>query len=340
GITGMVVLANPYGDMDHESAIASFREKTRNLLIEVEVAGCLTKGGEGRQLAAMGGMKAAGVAFLTDGDVAVENAQLLRRAIEYAQNFDLLIATHADTPSLSCRGVMNEGKVAYQLGLSGKPALSEEIAVERDVRIAHYVGARLHLRGLSSAGSLRVLRRAREEGAEVTCEVFPQHLLFDEGQIGETYDTLYKVNPPLRTAEDRQALIEALRKGWIDVIASDHLPCSRYAKQTDFESAPEGMSGLETTLVALHHHLIRSGELRWEDLVRSYSQAPRTLLNQKAVTLEEGSSADFVIFDPGMTTHFQEETYASRGRNCPFLGQELEGGVDEVIFRGESVWKR
>lgn len=339
GFTGVVLMPDGEPPIDEGSLVSSLREKAARCAIEIEVAGCVTKERGGKALAAIAGMKEAGAVFLTDGDAAVENPRLLRRAMEYARNFDLFIASHCDTPALSAGGAMNEGVVSYQLGLPGYPALSEEVAMERDLRLARYVGARIHLRGVTTKGAIEMIQRAKEQGTPVTAEVCPQHLLFDETDIGD-YDTNFKVNPPLRTAEDREVLLEGLRRGVIDFLTTDHSPHTIYAKKTDFESAPPGMSWLDSALVALFHHLIKPGKLSWRDLVRVFSEAPRAFLGKESVSLAAGRRASFVVFDPGGKSRLDAEVIGPNHQNTPFLHRELDGAIVEVLHEGRVIWKR
>lgn len=339
GFTGLVLMPDAEPCIDEGSLVFSLLEKAARCPIEIQVAGRVTRGADGKALAAIAGMKEAGAVFLTDGDTAVENPRLLRRAMEYARNFDMFIASHCDTPALSAGGAMNEGVVSYQLGLPGYPALSEEVAMERDLRLARYVGARIHLRGVTTRGSIDMIRRAKEEGMNVTAEVCPHHLIFDENDIGD-YDTNFKVNPPLRTEGDREFLLEGVRKGTIDLIATDHSPHTVYAKLTDFESAPAGMSWLDTALVALYHHLVKPGKLGWRHLVSTFSEAPRTFLGKPSVRIAPGNTASFIIFDPSGKTRLDADVIGPNHQNTPFLHQELDGAILEVVHEGRVIWKR
>lgn len=339
GFSGVVLMPDGEPCIDEGSLVFSLKEKAARRRVEVEVAGCVTKDRAGKGLAGIAGMKEAGAVFLTDGDAAVENPRLLRRAMEYARNFDLFIASHCDTPALSAGGVMNEGVVAYQLGLPGYPALSEEVAMERDLRLARYVGARIHLRSVSTQGAIEMIQRAKEQGMSVTAEVCLHHLIFNERDIGD-YDTNFKVNPPLRTEADCEYLLEGLRKGIIDLLATDHTPRSVYAKKTDFESAPAGMSWLDSALVAVFHHLVKPGKLEWRQVVAAFSDKPRVLLGKPPLRIEPGGSATFVVFDPAGSTRLDPEVIGPNHQNTPFLRRELDGAILEVTHQGKVIWKR
>lgn len=338
GFTGIVLMPDGEPSIDVGSLVSSLREKAARCAVDVQVAGCVTKGRAGKALAAIAGMKEAGAVFLTDGDAAVENPRLLRRAMEYARNFDLFIASHCDTPALSGGGAMNEGVISYQLGLPGLPALSEEVAMERDLRLARYVGARIHLRSVTTRGAIEMIRRAKEQEMAVTAEVSPHHLLFDETDIGD-YDTNFKVSPPLRTAEDREYLLDGLKEGVIDLIGTDHSPHTIYAKKTDFESAPAGMSWLDSALVALFHSLVKPGRLKWRHLVAAFSEAPRTFLGKPSARIVPGNEASFVVFDPAGKSRLDANVIGPNHQNTPFLRRELDGAIVEVVHEGRVIWE-
>lgn len=339
GFAGVVLMPDGEPCIDEGSQVSTLKEKAARCPVEVEVAGCVTKDRAGKGLAGIAGMKEAGAVFLTDGDAAVENPRLLRRAMEYARNFDLFIASHCDTPALSAGGAMNEGVVSYQLGLPGYPALSEEVAMERDLRLARYVGARIHLRSVSTRGAIEMIQRAKEQGLSVTAEVCLHHLIFNERDIGD-YDTNFKVNPPLRTEADCEHLLEGVRKGIIDLMATDHTPKSIYAKKTDFESAPAGMSWLDSALVAAYHYLVKPGKLEWRHLVAAFSEKPRAFLGKPSLRIEPGGSASFVVFDPDGSSRLDPDVIGPNHQNTPFLRREVDGAILETVHQGRVIWKR
>ena len=318
-------------------------DKGKATSIEVETSGCITKNRAGEELAGIAGMKAAGVALLTDDGSPVENPQVLRRAMEYAKTFGLFIASHCETMALTAGGAMNEGAVSYRLGLPGIPAISEEINLDRDIRLAQYVGTHIHIQHVTTARGMETIRRFKDEmgddGFRVSCEVSPHHLIFNEEDI-QDYDTHYKMNPPLRTAEDNARLLQGLIDGVFDVIATDHAPHTEFEKNTDFESAPFGITGLETALPSLFQHFIQPGKFGWDLLVRRYSAEPRRLMGKEAVKIAEGQPAKLIVFDPSAKTHFTKEFMRSKSSNTPFLDQQLDGSVCEVVYGREVLLRR
>ncbi|MCF6314235.1 MAG: dihydroorotase [Verrucomicrobiales bacterium] len=340
GVTGLVLMPNTLPTIDSggllQSVLDIAAEKSR---IPIWQAGCITKGREGKELAGIAGMKGKGAPLLTDGGDSIADAMVLLRAMEYAKRFDLMLALHCETKELSGKGAMNEGQVSYRLGIPGIPACSEEICISRDIRLAQYTGARLHIQHLSSAEGVATIRRFKEAGVRVTCEVAPHHLLFTEEQIGD-YDTRYKTNPPLRTAADNEALLQALAEGWIDVIASSHAPHTEFEKNSDFGSAPFGITGLDTAVVSLYHHFVKTGVFGWDVLVKRYSAEPRRLCQVEPVPIEVGGAAEFLVFDPNRKTWFSKKFMQSKSSNTPFLDQELDGQIISVMKDGEFLLNR
>jgi len=340
GVTGMVLMPNTLPAIDSGGLVQSVldiaAEKSR---ISVWQSGCITKGREGKELAGIAGMKAKGVPVITDDGDPVENSMVLLRAMEYAKRFDMMLAMHCEVESLSGKGAMNEGAVSYRLGIPGIPTISEEICMDRDIRVAQYAGAHVHIQHVTSARGMETIRRFKEEGVRVTCEVSPHHLLFNEEDIGD-YDTQYKMNPPLRTAEDNEKLLQALIDGVFDVIATDHAPHTEFEKNSDFASAPFGITGLETALVSLYHHFVKSGVFGWDLLVKRYSSEPRRLTNLDPVPVVEGGAAELIVFDPGRKTKFTRDFMKSKSSNTPFLDQELDGQVISVLKDGELLMNR
>ena len=332
GITGLLAMPNTDPPVDSGGMVQSVRDlaaaKSR---VPVFPAGCITHGREGAELAAIGDMAEKGALLLTDDPNPVENPQVLRRAMEYARDFGLILASHATTPALVRGGAMNEGPTSFRLGLPGLPAIAEEIAIARDIALARLTGCPLHIQHVSTARGMDVIRKAKEEGLAVTCEVTPHHLIFDETAVGD-YDTRFKMDPPLRLPEDVEALLDALLDGTADVITSDHAPHSEFEKETDFASAPFGVSALDTALAALFHHLVKPGRVPWGILVERYSAAPRRLLGLPSVEIRAGAQANLVVFDPEASTHVTRDFLCSQGLNNPFLGRTLDGAVRMVLL--------
>ena len=337
GVTGVVAMPNTIPAIDSGGMVRSVLEIAKNDSgIPFFTTGCITKGREGKEMAAISGMKDAGVVMITDDGSPVENPQLLRRAMEYAREFDLPLASHCETMQLSGPGAMNEGRRSYKLGIPGIPSISEEICISRDIQIAAYTGAHLHIQHVTTAAGMEIIRRAKNDGVNVTCEVAPHHLIFNENHITD-YDTYYKMNPPLRTEEDNVRLFEGLIEGVFDVIATDHAPHTEFEKrQQDFEAAPFGITGLETALPSMFHYFINENKMDWGTMVRRYSSEPRKLLGHDSVSISEGGKAEFVIFDVNGETVFTKEFMESKSPNTPFLDKTLMGSVELVVV-GEEV---
>ena len=337
GVTGVVAMPNTIPAIDSGGMVRSVLEIAKNDSgIPFFTTGCITKGREGKEMAAISGMKDAGVVMITDDGSPVENPQLLRRAMEYAREFDLPLASHCETMQLSGPGAMNEGRRSYKLGIPGIPSISEEICISRDIQIAAYTGAHLHIQHVTTAAGMEIIRRAKNDGVNVTCEVAPHHLIFNENHITD-YDTYYKMNPPLRTEEDNVRLFGGLIEGVFDVIATDHAPHTEFEKrQQDFEAAPFGITGLETALPSMFHYFINENKMDWGTMVRRYSSEPRKLLGHDPVSISEGEKAELVIFDVNGETVFTKEFMESKSPNTPFLDKTLKGCVELVVV-GEEV---
>ncbi|MGV3662598.1 MAG: dihydroorotase [Prosthecobacter sp.] len=341
GVTGFVMMPNTSPAVDNSGVVRTVLESARRTRIGPGLctSGAITKGRKGEELAGIAGMKSAGCVLLTDNGYAVQNPQVLRRAMEYAREFDMPIASHCELKELSGKGCMHEGRVSYALGLQGIPSISEEIGITRDIRLAEYTGVHLHIQHVTTAEGMGTIKRAKDRGIRVTCEVSPHHLLFNHEHIGD-YDTHYKMNPPLRTPRDNAALLQGLKDGLFDVIATDHAPHTPFEKNQDFASAPFGITGLETALASLYHHFISKGMLDWRVIVKHYSAEPRRMLKLPPVPVVEGGTAEFIVFNPARTTTFSRDFMKSKSLNTPFLDKTLQGMVERVVYRGEELLAR
>jgi dihydroorotase len=284
-------------------------------------------------------MKNAGAVMLTDDGFPVDNPQVLRRAMEYARDFDIPLASHCEVKELSGKGSMHEGSVSYSLGLQGIPAISEEICIARDIRLAEFTGVHLNIQHVTTARGMETINRARDRGIRVTCEIAPHHLMFSHEDVGN-YDTHYKMNPPLRTKEDNAALLQGLIDGWFDVIATDHAPHTPFEKNQDFASAPFGITGLETALPSLNDRFISKGLLGWDVLVKRYSAEPRRMFKLAPVPIVEGGLAEFIVFNPERFTLFTRDFMKSKSINTPFLDKAVKGLIERVIYRGKELLVR
>ena len=340
GITGVVLMPNTSPAIDSAAMVRTIHDiAERDARIPVYTSGCITKGREGKELAGIDGMLQLGVKMLTDDGDAVPDMMLLKRAMEYASEFDCFFASHCEVLELSGPRALNEGKVSYKLGIQGTPACSEEICMDRDIRLAHATGARLHIQHVSSKIGMETIRWWKQMGARVTAEVSPHHLLFNEEDIGN-YDTHYKMNPPLRTADDNAALLQGLKEGVFDIIATDHAPHTPFEKEQDFVSAPNGITGLETAVVSLFHHYINKGEFGWSLLVNRYSAQPRRMMGLDPVAIVEGGQAEFILFDPKGETTFSSDFMCSKSENTPFLNRTLDGSIDLVVVGDDILLQR
>jgi dihydroorotase len=307
-------------------------------LCDVFPVGAITRGTQGEVIAELGEMVEAGVRIFSDDGRAVPSPRVLRNALTYVKTFeDVVIAEHCEDDELAQDGQMHEGYHSYSLGLAGKPRESEEIVVARDIAVARLTGGRLHLLHLSSSGSVEMVRGAKAEGLRVSAEVTPHHLVFTDEDL-VTYDTNFKVNPPLRTAEDRDALRAALADGTIDVVGTDHAPHAVEEKEVEFDQAPPGTIGLETALAAVLTYLVEPGLLTLTRAVEVLSTAPARLIgaSDHGGPIEAGRPANLVVFDPA-AGWVVEPPFASRSRNSAFIGRSLRGKVVHTMYRGELV---
>ncbi len=336
GYTAVAAMANTDPVADNAAVVAEVRAlAARTGLCDVFPAGAITKGLEGESLADMGEMVDAGVRIFSDDGRCVPTARLLRNALTYAKAFDgVVLAEHCEDASLAAGGQMHEGFHSYSLGLSGQPAEAEEVIVARDIAMARLTGGRLHLCHLSSARSVELVRRAKAEGLRVTAEVTPHHLVFTDEEL-LTYDTNFKVNPPLRSPEDRDALRLGVADGTIDVIATDHAPHAVEEKEAEFDQSPPGTIGLETALASMLTELVGPGTLSFARAIEAMSVAPARILAaaDHGGPIESGRPANLVVFDP-VAEWAVEPPFASRARNSAFLGRKLKGRVVHTVLAG------
>jgi dihydroorotase len=308
----------------------------RDSRIPVFTSGCVTKGRHGRELAGIEGLRAAGVMMLTDDGDTTADPAVLYRAMRYATEFGMFFASHCEVPELAGPRALNCGAMSYRLGIKGSPACAEEIIIDRDIRLAHATGAHIHIQHVSTRLGMETIRWWKQRGdVKVTAEVAPHHLLFTDADVGD-FDTHFKMNPPLRGLSDNEGLLEGLLDGTIDMIATDHAPHTPFEKSQDFVSAPNGITGLETALVSLHHHFVAGGKFGWDVIVRCYSAAPRRLMGLPAAGIEPGLPADLLLFDPEKPTTFSAGFMRSKSHNSPFLDRTLMGSVDLVVL-GERI---
>lgn len=295
--------------------------------------GAITKGSEGEELAEMGELHEAGCVGVSDDGKPVMNAAMMRRALEYSKIFDISVLSHCEDANIAAKGVMNEGFVSTELGLRGIPNAAEDVMAARDIALAELTGARLHICHVSTAGSVRLVREAKARGVKVTAETCPHYFtLTDEAVRG--YNTMAKMNPPLRTAEDVAAIKQGLKDGAIDVIATDHAPHASDEKSGEFDYAPFGIVGLETA-VGLTFKLVHEGVFSPADAVRKLSLNPATVLKLNKGTLSVGADADITIIDPDAEWTVKAAEFKSKSRNTPFDGWKLKGKAVRTIVGGK-----
>lgn len=338
GFTSIACMANttPVNDSAHITRyIIDAAEAAGNSL--VYPIGAITRGLKGEQMSDMAALKDAGIRAVSDDGCCVMNAQLMRRAMEYAATLDLPVIVHAEDCSMSEDTVMHEGTVSTRLGLSGRPAESEEIIVRRDITLARLTGAHLHIAHVSSAESVAAIAQAKEEGICITAEVTPHHLMLTDESV-DGYNTLAKVNPPIRSERHRVALIKALRDGVIDMIATDHAPHTAQDKSGGMGCAACGMVGFETAL-GLLLKLVEEKKLTWAQLVTRMSTAPAQLLSIPGGTLKKGSLADITIINPKMKWRVDPTKLISKSHNSPFGGWVLPGKVVATIVQGHLRYR-
>ncbi|MDR3553560.1 MAG: dihydroorotase [Syntrophobacteraceae bacterium] len=298
--------------------------------------GAISKGLEGRNLCELGELRASGVVAVSDDGRPVESSMLMRRALEYAKTFGLLVISHCEDLGLSSGGLMNEGRVSTRLGLRGIPRAAEEVMAARDILLAELTGARLHLAHISSAGSVALIREAKKRGLQVTAETAPHYFTLDE-ELLSTFNPVYKVNPPVRTREDMEAIKAGLADGTLDAIASDHAPHSAVEKDLEFEYAANGMIGLESSL-PLILRLVRQSILSPLDAIAKVSQNPARILSIPFGTLAKGAAADLTVIDPEATYTIDARKFESKSRNCPFDGMEAQGRAVMTFIDGRVVF--
>ena len=340
GFTAVCCMPNTNPAIDDESVIKFIQNKARlalNGLVEVYPVAAVTVGRKGEHMAPLAELATAGaVAFTDDGDP-VSEGEMMRRALEYGAMFNKPIIQHAQDTSLTKGGVMNEGFASTELGLAGIPGVAEEVMVARDIKIAEFTDAQYHVAHVSTAGTVALVHEAKVKGLKVSCEVTPHHFTLTHDAV-RSYDTNTKMNPPLRSQEDVEAIRVGLREGTIDVIATDHAPHSFDEKQVEFQAAPFGIVGLETAIGLCVTRLVRTGDLTLYQLVEKLSVNPRKILHLPEVFCAEGESANLTILDPEAEWTVDPQRFKSKSKNTPFGGMTLIGRPVGVINKGQVYW--
>jgi len=338
GFASVVCMPNTTPPADNAGTIAFMKQRAAEAAsVNVFPTGAITKELKGEELAPIGSLKKAGVVAITDDGHCVQNNELMRRAVEYAKMFDLPVLDHCQDYNLVADGVMNEGHWSAALGLRGWPSIGEDVIMARNILIAEQVDWHIHCQHISSARSVELIRQAKKRGIKISGEACPHHFTLTEERV-KTYDTNYKMNPPLRTERDRDAILEGLADGTLEIIGSDHAPHCSYEKEVEFDFAPFGIIGLETEL-ALSLELVRKKILGLRELVEKFTVNPARLLRLKEGTLSIGADANITIIDPEREWTYDVAQSASKSRNSPFHGWKLRGRAMATVVKGEVVWR-
>jgi dihydroorotase len=334
GFTTVCCMPNTKPTLDNEGQIEFVRRAAERVgLANVFPIGAITKGRAGKELAEIGSMLQRGAIAFSDDGVGVADASVMRKALQYCRMFDALIMQHCEEPALT-GGAMHAGIVSTSLGLTGIPAEAEQLMIARDLLLNRVIGCRYHVQHISTAWSVELIRRAKKDGQRVSAEVSPHHLLLtDESCRG--YDTVYKMNPPLRTADDIKACIAGVRDGTIECLATDHAPHLAEEKELEFPSAPFGIIGLECALPLYIKALVEPGHISWMKLIHLMSTSPAKIVKLDRGTLQDGAIADVTVIDPEKSWKIDSAKFASKSRNCPFDGWEVKGKAIATIVGGK-----
>ncbi len=339
GFTAVCAMPNTSPVTDNQAAVGFIvRQAQLANAARVYPIGAISVGQMGEKLAEFGEMVGAGAVALSDDGKPVVSAQLMRTALEYARSFNVPVIDHCEEPTLAAGGAMNEGIISARLGLKGIPAEAEEIMAIRDILLARRTGGHVHLAHMSTRGSVELIRWGKDRGINVTAEVCPHHISLTEERVLD-YDTNAKMNPPLRTADDVEALREAVADGTIDVVATDHAPHHYDEKEREFADAPNGIVGLETALAVVVTNLVVPGLISWGTLVDRMACTPARLFHLPGGTLRRGTVADITVFDPDAEWTVDPKTFLSKGRNTPYAGMALRGRNRCTIVDGRIVYR-
>jgi dihydroorotase len=340
GFTAVCSMPNTKPVNDNSAVTSYIVERARVAgLARVYPIGAITQGSEGKQLAEIGEMKKAGIVAVSDDGRPVGDTNVMRRAMEYARDFDLTVVDHCED-CCAPGWAMHEGEYSALLGLKGLPGVAEDLQVARDVMLAEYTGARVHIAHISTARAVEFVREAKRRGLSVTCEVTPHHFTLTDAEVHKRrYDTNTKMAPPLRTQADVDAILEALGDGTIDAIATDHAPHHENEKNLEFDRAPNGVVGLETAVALACDRLLNRGVVTLARLVEVFSTNPARIFKLPGGTLAPGSVADVTVFDPQRKVTINASEFQSKSRNTPFDGWELKGGPIATVVGGNVKWK-
>ncbi len=339
GFTTCVCMPNTTPPADNPGTIQFIKDAIeRSAIVHVYPTGCITVGMKGEALSGIGSLARAGCVAITDDGMCVQNNELMRRAVEYAKMFGIPVMDHCQDSAMTQGAVMNEGFMSTKLGLGGWPNAAEDVIVSRNVILSTYAGHQIHLQHLSSKYSVELVKRAKGRGVHITAEATPHHIALTDSALAG-YDTHFKMNPPLRTEEDRKAIIAGLRDGTIDCLATDHAPHTNYEKDKEFDHAPFGILGLETAFPVCNQVLVKENRFTLRRLVELMTIKPAEVLKLPAGTLSEDAVADIVLFDPEEQWTYDAVHGFSKSANSPWDGQKLRGRVKTTIVAGKIVYQ-
>jgi dihydroorotase len=338
GFTSICCMPNTQPPIDNQETVKFIHQRAAAAKCRIHCIGCVTKGQKGEELTEIHDLVQAGVVAISDDGLPVANSQVMRNALEYSRMFDLPVISHCEEPNLSADGVMHEGFVSTELGMAGIPSISEEIMVARDIKLAEFTRARVHIAHVSTEGSVELIRQAKKKGIKVTCEAAPHHFTLTH-EIIRTFDTNTKVNPPLRTQKDVEAIKKGLKDGTIDCIATDHAPHSIEEKEVEFDFAPPGLVGLETALGLVVTELISRRILSWSQAIAKLTLNPARILNLGEGRIRANSPADVTIIDPKASWTVDPSSFQSKSKNSPFGGRKLQGKIVCTIVGGNVVYQ-
>ena len=338
GFTAVCTMPNTQPVTDNREIIEFIFDEMKDHLVSVYPIAAITRGQKGEELVEMAELVEAGVVAFSDDGKSVANSLVLRRALEYARMFDVPIIEHSEDATLADGGAMHEGFVSTNLGIPGIPSISEDVVVARNIMIAEYTKSKMHIAHISTKGAVELVRRAKENGIAVTAEATPHHFALMDKTIN-SFDTNFKMNPPLRSEEHVQAIIEGLKDGTIDVIATDHAPHSIQEKEVEFAAAPFGIIGLETAVGLIIQHLVKPGILTWNQVADKLSVNPYRILGIPEPIIKTGEMANLTIIDPEANWIVDKTKFKSRSRNTPFHGWQLTGKVFVVVNNGYSCFE-
>ncbi len=333
GITAVCAMPNTEPACDSQEVVRFLKKRAEEQLVEVFPIAAVSKKREGKEITEMAELVRAGAVAFSDDGSPVKSAAVMRRALEYSSMYGVPVIDHCEEPDLAAGGQMNEGWMSTRLGLAGNPDIAEAVMIARDLALAEFTGGHLHIAHISTALGVELVRRAKETGVKVTCEVTPHHLAFTDEAL-EHYDTNLKMNPPLRSRADVEALLAGLRDGTIDVIASDHAPHSIEEKEVEFAAAPNGILGLETMLGIILEKVVAAGVLPLHQALEKMILAPRRVLHLPLPLIAEGAPANLTVFSPDESWTVAVKKLKSLSRNMPYAGWNLPGRVCGVINRG------